>query len=191
MVLHNIDRLSRLIDDLLDISRIESGKLKIHQKSEDLSEIVRSVVFEYKNKALAKNLELKMNLPEEASICADRDKIFQVLSNLIDNALKFTTQGFIEVSVKTFAHEVECSVQDTGSGMSEEYLEKVFQKFHQFSRLPGAGEKGLGLGMAISRGFVEAHGGKIWVQSHPGRGTRVTFVLPRRCSGENLPKKGV
>jgi len=192
MVLNNIDRLSRLIDDLLDISRIESGKLRLQRKNEDLGEIVRSVIFEYKNKALTKSLELKMSLPEEeASIFADRDKIFQVIGNLIDNALKFTTRGSIEVSVKVFAHEVECSVQDTGAGMSEENLGKVFQKFHQFSRLPGAGEKGLGLGLAISKGSIEAHGGKIWVQSHPGRGTRVTFVLPHKCLDENLPKKGV
>lgn len=191
MVLHNIERLSRLIDNLLDVSRIESGKLKIYPKEEDLVRIVRDAVFENKKRALDKNLQLKMRLPEQAAVIyADRDKIFQVVSNLIDNALKFTEQGVIELSVKVFEKEVECSVQDTGSGMTQQNMEKVFKKFHQFSRIPGAGEKGLGLGLAICKGFVEAHGGKIWLQSHSGRGTRVTFVLPRRRSKKILSEKG-
>jgi PAS domain S-box-containing protein len=191
MVLHNIERLSRLIDNLLDVSRIEAGKLKVRPRDEDLAAIVRDAVFENKKRASDKNLQLKMSLPETAAeVHVDRDKIFQVVSNLIDNALKFTEQGVIELSVKVFENEVECSVQDTGVGMTQQSMEKVFEKFHQFSRIPGAGEKGLGLGLAICKGFVEAHGGKIWVKSHSGMGTCVTFVLPRRRSKEIPSEKG-
>jgi len=99
--------------------------------------------------------------------------------NLIGNAVKFTSAGSITISVTQKNDIIECSVADTGVGIGKDDLPKVFTKFQQFGRIAGPGEKGTGLGLSIAKGLVERHGGKIWVESKPGEGTKFTFQLPR------------
>jgi hypothetical protein len=110
----------------------------------------------------------------------DPEKITQVFINLISNALRFTQEaGKLTVEIKETEKEIECSVSDTGVGISAGDLPKVFSKFQQFGRIPGSGEKGTGLGLSIAKNIVEMHHGKIGVESKIGEGTKFTFTLPR------------
>lgn len=184
-VLRNVDRLSRMINSLLQISNIEMGKLKLDKDIVDLNELVKHVVFDFHGKAAQKNIELTAVFSNQKSmIFADPDKIEQVIGNLIHNSLKFTQKGSIKVIVKSLKNEIECTVQDTGVGLTSEEAGRMFEKFQQFGRLAGPGERGLGLGLSIARGIIEAHKGRIWTKSKSGEGTKVTFVLPL-CSLED------
>ena len=169
-----------MIDKLLDVSRIESGKWKMVFKDVDLREVVRETVMEFEH--MERKAEVALTAvygDEEAKARADKDGIAQVLTNLIGNALKFTPQGNVEVSVRVLREEIECSVRDTGVGITPENMAKMFEKFQQFSWPAGAGKEGVGLGLAIAKGIIEMHRGRIWARSVPGEGTTVTFVLPR------------
>ena len=185
-VMRSIDRLSRMITSLLDISSIETGKIVLLCKMMNLADIVKDVAFEFKKRAAEKGVDLSVKLPrQEFWILADSDKVMQVLSNLVDNAIKFTpSKGAVEISLSVSKEEVACEVRDTGIGIAAENLSKMFEKFQQFSRTAGPGEKGFGLGLSIAKGIVELHRGRIWVKSEPGLGTRVTFTLPLRGPDE-------
>jgi len=128
----------------------------------------------------AKWLELKLDIPKkDIEIYADGDKITQVFVNLVGNALKFTEKGHIEISVRDRKGEIECSVADTGAGIGKGDLPRVFDKFRQFGRQDGPGDRGTGLGLSISKGIIEMHQGSIWVESERGKGTKFTFTLPK------------
>lgn len=182
---NNVDRLTRLIVDLLDISKIEAGEMEIKKTSIDIKSLMRKLVSSFELKVEQKKLELRVNVPEEETdIYADEHRITQVFSNLVDNAIKFTEEGCIEISVKDEGNEVKCCVADTGIGISRKDIPKLFDKFTQFGRKPGPGEKGTGLGLAISSRIVELHGGRMWVESQPGRGSKFYFSLPKLSSQE-------
>ena len=108
----------------------------------------------------------------------DRDRIFQVLTNLIGNAIKFTEKGHIAILLSRENHELQCCVEDTGAGIAAENLPKVFAKFEQFSADYEEKQKGTGLGLSIAKAIVELHGGRIWVQSELGKGSGFFFTLP-------------
>ena len=178
-VMRSVNRLSRMIASLLDISRIETGKIELQKGPTALDILLRDVAFEFKRKAEEKGIELRVKLPEDSiRIFADADKITQVVTNLVDNAIKFTEKGTVEISAKVSEGKVKCTVCDTGIGIAKKNITKMFEKFQQFSRTAGAGEKGLGLGLPIAKGIVEMHGGRIWVRSEHGKGTQITFTLP-------------
>jgi signal transduction histidine kinase len=178
-VMRSIDRLARMISSLLDISSIETGKVKLLPKLIDLTDIVKDVVFEFDKRAAEKGIDLRMKFPATpVQVLADSDKMTQVLTNLVDNALKFTVKGSVEISVTLKNSEAECAVRDTGIGIAPENLGKLFEKFQQFSRTAGPGEKGFGLGLSIVKGIIELHHGHIWAESELGQGTSVTFTLP-------------
>jgi PAS domain S-box-containing protein/diguanylate cyclase (GGDEF)-like protein len=178
--LEDVDRLTRIINELLDISKIEAKKLQIKREIVDIVKLAKGVISSFYPRIKEKGLEMKACFPEEViEVYADKDKIIQVFTNLIGNAIKFTQAGYIEISVSDKEEEVECSVSDTGIGIAEEDLPKVFDKFQQFGRLEGPGEKGTGLGLSIAKGIVELHKGKIWVESKLNQGTKFTFTLPK------------
>jgi signal transduction histidine kinase len=112
-------------------------------------------------------------------ICADRDELTEVLTNLLGNALKFTDKGWVELTVVERRLEIECSVADTGRGIPVDKLPKLFEKFTQFGRVAGAGEKGTGLGLAIAKSLIELHDGRIFVESVEKQGLNITFTLPK------------
>ncbi len=175
-----IDRLTRLVDGLLDISRIEAGRVELKKDLLDVVHIAGEIHKAFQGRARHKGLELKLRIPKDPiSIYADRDKLIQIFTNLAGNALKFTEKGFVEIAVEGKGEAVECSVADTGKGIAKEDLNKIFGKFQQFSRTVGPGEKGTGLGLAICKGLVEAHEGKIWLESALEVGTRAVFALPK------------
>ena len=178
---NNIDRLARIINSLLDISRIESGKVGIICDNVEIRVAIRQVVSLFEFKANEKGLALRTNLPaQDIKICADLDSVTQVLTNLIDNSLKFTEKGYIEVSLSDKGPEVEIAVLDTGVGIAKKNMPKLFEKFQQFDRVDGPGEKGTGLGLAIVKGIVIAHKGRIWAESEVNKGTKIIFTLPKK-----------
>lgn len=180
MTLLGVDRLKHIIDRLLDVSKLETGRVMLDKEPVDIVGLAREVNAAFLPRAQTKGIEIRENYPADgARLYLDKGKISQVFTNLVDNALKFTDQGFIEVSIVDGPQSVECRVKDTGRGISGDNLVRVFSKFEQFSRKAGAGEKGTGLGLAITKGLVESHHGKIKVESRPGEGTQFIFVLPK------------
>ncbi|MCK4947884.1 MAG: HAMP domain-containing protein [Candidatus Aureabacteria bacterium] len=182
----NIDRLARLINNLLDISKIESGRAEFKRTLVNITDLANSIIFVLKPEIKEKHIEIKTLLPDSAvNIYADPDKIIQVFTNLIENAIKFTPEnGKITVEIKDTKKEIKCSVDDTGTGIAPEDIGKLFDKFQQFGRVPGAGGKGTGLGLSITKELVEAHNGRIWADSRPGRGSKFTFILPKNTDEE-------
>ncbi len=177
---NNINRLANIINGLLDISKIESGKVELKKDFVDLNSLISELISSFSKHAKDKGLELKVNLPEKQVVLyADAEKLIQIFINLMANALKFTEKGHVEISIIEKENEVECSVSDTGMGISGGDLHKVFTKFQQFGRVPGAGEKGTGLGLSIAKALVELHQGKIWMESSLGKGSRFSFTLPK------------
>ncbi len=182
IALQAIDRLSRIINDLLDISKIEADKLELKMDLVNLKPMIDDLTSSsspYQMRAHDKGLTLEADVPERVESYVARDKIIQVFTNLVGNALKFTEKGKITISIHDQGDRLECNVSDTGIGISKENLPKVFNKFQQFGRIAGPGEKGTGLGLAISKGLIEMHGGKIWVESQFGKETSFKFLLPK------------
>lgn len=177
---NNIDRLTRIINDLLDISKIEAGKAELKKEQVDLIKLIEQILLLFAPKIKEKGLVVIRGFSDKPiNIFIDADKITQVFTNLINNALKFTPKGQIIVSVKEKENEVECSVIDSGIGIAEENLSKMFEKFQQIGRFPGPGEKGTGLGLSIAKGIIELHNGRIWVESGLNKGSKFSFTLPK------------
>jgi len=180
MVLQNSDRLSRIIEELLDVSRLEAGKIRLHRKLCDIAAVAQEVISNFQVILRQKGLEILTDfVPGKIEIYIDRDKIIQVLTNLIANALKFTEQGHIRISLRAREGFVECKISDTGKGISKEDLPKAFHKFSQFGREAGPGDRGTGLGLPICKKLIELHHGRIKIESVPTKGTTVTFVIPQ------------
>lgn len=182
---NNIDRLARIINSLLDISKIEAGEVELKKERVKITNLIEQVTSSFKNKIKKKGLELKVNFPKKGIyVYVESDKIVQVFTNLLGNALKFTEKGCIEISAKELEDEIEFVVSDTGIGISKDDLPKTFSKFQQFGRVDSAGEKGTGLGLSIVKGIVEMHYGKIWVESTRGKGSKFIFTLPKYITEE-------
>lgn len=182
---NNIDRLARIINSLLDISKIEAGEVELKKEKVKITNLIEQVISSFKNKIKKKGLELKVNFPKKGIyVYVESDKIVQVFTNLLGNALKFTEKGCIEISAKELEDEIEFVVSDTGIGISKDDLPKTFSKFQQFGRVDSAGEKGTGLGLSIVKGIVEMHYGKIWVESTRGKGSKFIFTLPKYITEE-------
>ncbi len=176
----NLDRLAKIIENLLDVSKIEAGKVGLKRSHVNLTMLVRKIILNFERRVKDKGLVLQtFGLDEDVEIYADGDRIIQVFTNLIGNALKFVDKGFIEIGLQEYPEYVECSVADSGIGIAEEDLPKVFSKFEQFGRLAGGGEKGTGLGLNIAKAIVEMHRGQIRVQSKLGKGTKFIFTIPK------------
>jgi signal transduction histidine kinase len=183
----NVDRLARLVNDILSLTRLEAGAESLSGKPDDLNRIVRECAEVQGIAARNKGLELVLDLdPALPEAWIDADKMHQVLNNLLNNAVKFTGTGSVTVATRRSGPgAVECSVRDTGRGMPEADLERIFEKFCQ---LGTAQERvgGTGLGLSICREIVERHGGKLWAGSEPGKGSIFTFRLPLQPKGEVL-----
>ena len=172
------DRLTRLISDLLDVSRIESGKLELKRRDFDIAKLVRIVT----DKMRSQSLKHAINLDAPSSISqvnADPDKIEQVITNLVDNALKYSPSGgVVTVTLKSHPRKVEFSVNDQGVGIPEDHLPYIFEKFHRVDNQATREIGGTGLGLYVSKSIIEAHGGTIWAESRPDEGSTFHFTLP-------------
>ena len=176
-----INRLSRMIEDLLDISRITAGKVEIKKEPFDLVSLIKDIVKSFEGSMSLQQVTLKMDIPDKkVQITADKDKLIQIFFNLIGNALKFTKEGSISVGIRQTKESVECHVADTGIGVDLENLPFIFDKFRQFAKKKDTDVKGTGLGLSICKGIVELHKGKIWAESKYNNGLTVFFTLPRK-----------
>jgi two-component system, OmpR family, phosphate regulon sensor histidine kinase PhoR len=176
----NAERLKLLIDDLLTVSELESGRVKLSLQAVPLSPVVAKVFEDFKARAAAKNIKLINEAPELA-VCADADRLEQVLGNLIDNAIKYgLPKGNVTVGGRAIAGgQVEAFVQDDGPGIPPEALERVFERFYRVDKARSREQGGTGLGLAIVKHIIQNHGGRVWATSELGRGTIFYFILPQ------------
>lgn len=195
MASRNVDRLTRIINDFLDLSKMEAGRMIIRREKANIEEIIDGALSIFSLSAEKKSITLKKDVPSELpTILVDVDKLSQILGNLLSNAIKFTPEkGEILVkatrinkleaeipAIKSFPQQdfILIEVKDTGSGIPPNELESVFDKFHQVEKTLTGKVPGTGLGLAICKRLVEAHQGKIWVESELEKGSRFVFVLP-------------
>lgn len=181
IIMSNINRLGRMINDLLDISKLEAGRMELNKRLVYPLLLIKDQLASFKAEAENKKIVLSENLPAELpQLYIDPDRITQVLVNLIGNALKFTPEGgSVIVEAKELDESIQIQVSDTGVGIAKENFSRLFDRFQQIDRKPGPGAKGTGLGLAISKSIVELHKGKIWVESEMGKGSRFVFTLPK------------
>ncbi len=171
------NRANRLISDLLDVARIQAGGLVVEPATVEVQSLVQEAVDAATPLATGGNLTVEREVAEDvATVCADRDRVLQVFGNLTGNAIKFTPKGGrITIRAETDGHEVKFAVCDTGPGIPPEHLPHVFDRYWQAK---STAKLGTGLGLSIAKGIVEAHGGRIWVESKPGDGASFIFTLP-------------
>ncbi|MFP4394157.1 MAG: GAF domain-containing protein [Anaerolineales bacterium] len=188
-----------LINDILDISKIEAGKMEFNFEDVDLHKTVKSVMSSASALVKSKpDIDLRSNLPEDLpQVIADERRVRQVILNLLSNAAKFTEEGYIEVAATYDSYQVILSVEDTGIGIPPQKIADVFERFKQVDSSSTRRYEGTGLGMSLSRMFVQAHGGDIWVESTMGEGSTFYFSLPIGGPGaapaeeEEVPMRGV
>ena len=172
-----------LIQDLLDVARMEAGALRVTPSLFHLQELLEEIVVFHRGMGEEIGVSVRCQLPDPgAQGWGDRNRVFQLLSNLVDNALKFTpTKGTVEVGARVEPNDegVLFWVTDSGTGIAPESQARLFDRFWQVGRRD---KRGAGLGLSIVKGLVEAHGGRIWVESEVGKGSTFLFVLPQRSS---------
>ena len=173
-------QIDALIQDLLDVTRLEAGRLAVSPRDVAAVPLVEAALYALRTLVESAGVELVASYDEELPLVhADPERVTQLLSNLIGNAIKFTPAGGrVEVRVQPYQEGVLISVTDTGEGIPGDQLPHVFDRFYQVTNARGGTRHGAGLGLPIARGIVEAHGGTIWIESVAGRGTTVRFTLP-------------
>jgi signal transduction histidine kinase len=176
----NADRLTRMLNELLNLSKIESGKMELRPTALSLPDLLTDLAEAFQPLALRKSIMMHIGSMESMpKVRADRDKLYEVLANLLENAIKFTPSGgFVHINAHVLDdRHITMSISDTGCGISAEHLPKIFDKFYRVQS--GARHTaGSGLGLAIAKGLIELHGGTIAVESAPGKGTQFYFTLP-------------
>jgi signal transduction histidine kinase len=171
------ERLIKLVNDILSVSKIEAGEMEMNWEKEDLREIIKEVISELSIKAKEKNLYLKFEEPKEfPKILLDREKIRQVILNLVDNAIRYTQEGGVTVKLQIANGKLQIVVSDTGEGLTKEEKEKLFERFSRGTAGTKFWTEGAGLGLYIARRFVEMHKGRIWAESE-GRGKGSIFYV--------------
>lgn len=173
------EKLTRLINRLINLSRVELGKIKLKREEFDISSAAREVISSYRSQLELKRLNFEAKLPEKLQVNADPQNFKEALSQILDNSIKFTREyGLIILSVIDKAMDVLVSVSDTGMGIPKEDIPFIFDKFYKVEH-PVEQVGGIGIGLALVKSIVEAHSGRIDVESEVGRGTRVTFSIPK------------
>jgi signal transduction histidine kinase len=187
IISRNARRLERLATDILDVTRIETQSLHLEKELFDLYELAEQAISDIENQYPQSKLRYIIKVDRGTMVFADRSKIGQVVSNLLSNAAKFTDEG--EISVTGYVERnsvgkdlVQVSVSDTGTGIDSEIFPRLFTKFTNRAGIDRT-QTGAGLGLFISKGLIEAHGGKIWAENNPsGKGAKFTFILPQHFS---------
>lgn len=177
-----------LINDVLDLSKIEAGELELLVNDYSMSEVVQTVVSATESLAAEKNLALDVALPSSLPTgTGDERRIVQVLLNLVGNAIKFTDEGEVEIRVEARNGMFEVQVADTGPGIAAAQQERIFEEFHQVDDSSTKEKGGTGLGLAIAKRIIEMHGGRIWLDSTVGQGSTFSFCLPLHVEPPQIP----
>ncbi len=172
-----LNRLTRLVNDLLDLSKIESGKIQLSKEKLDIVKLAKEAVKGFEKLAKNKKIDIKKEISTDSIVInADKDKLTQVFVNLIGNALKFTDEGSITIRITELQDEIQAEVKDTGLGMDKEEVDKIFDKFVSLMREK---KEGTGLGLPIVKDIITLHKGRIRVESFPGKGSSFIFNLPK------------
>lgn len=197
----NIGRLSRLVNDLLDVAKLEAGKIELRPMPFELRDMVHHVVETVRSWAEGKGVTIGEAYPEKSiQMVADPDRLTQVVTNLLGNAIKFTPEGgkiSVEINPEQSAPGmaekpgVAVSVQDSGIGIPKQDQKRIFEKFEQVSLASPQGVSSTGLGLTIAKEIVELHGGRIWVDSSEGEGSRFTFAIPQRLKDDAGADQGL
>jgi signal transduction histidine kinase len=174
------ERLGRLVEQLLDLSRLESGDVPLDRQAVPIGPLVREVLSEIEVASPGSRVNVHSAIPGDIPpALADRERVHQVLFNLLDNAVRFTPEGGrVEVSASRNNGSVEVRVADDGVGIPAEHLPRLFERFYRVDESRSRDDGGTGIGLAIARSVIEAHGGRIWAESEPGRGSVFAFELP-------------
>jgi histidine kinase len=180
-LLSESQRLSRLVTDLQELSRVESRAYELERRSVDVAGLIGTTLKRLAPIAASHGIDLtSSSIPELPDLDADEDRLLQVLSNIVGNAINYTPPGgTVTLSARRVSNEIHISVRDSGAGIAAEHLPRIFDRFYRIdvSRSRQAG--GSGIGLTIARALVEAHGGRIWVQSEgEGKGSTFSFALP-------------
>jgi len=179
------NNLLSIICDIMDISKLEAGELRIHESQLNVQKFISTVKEQFAIEAKAKELELKLIIPEnneETNILVDADRLRQIFNNLMSNAIKFTANGQIEIGYQPNETKIKFYIKDTGIGISQEYHHKIFERFRQIETSATRKFGGNGLGLAISKNLVELMGGQIWVESEIGKGAKFFFTIPHKSA---------
>ena len=175
------NNLLTIISDIMDISKMKSGEIKIRNSQINVQKFISTIKEQFSFQAEGNKLELKLTIPDndqETVILADADRLSQIFNNLVNNAIKFTVTGSIEIGYQTKGKMVEFFVKDTGIGIPAEYHDTIFERFRQVEIEKTRKYGGNGLGLAISKNLIELMGGRIWFESEPGKGSVFYFTLP-------------
>jgi signal transduction histidine kinase len=183
IITHSSDHLLEIVDDIVEISKIETKIVKIKLKETNLNEMLRRVYDRFKPAALSKNILLKYEEKvgeEDIIVVTDGYKLFMTLTNLVSNAIKFTQEGKVEFGFRFKDDIIQFYVSDTGRGVEKEHQTNIFKPFYQVEMNSTARSEGTGLGLSIARAYVEMLGGQIWYTTEPGRGSVFSFCIPYR-----------
>lgn len=181
VIRRNAERMHRLIDDILELSYIESGKIEVQAKEIRLAPLIKEIFTNLSNKAGERGIKLENKVSAEICVFADPVRIEQMLTNLIDNAVKFNRdEGNVIVSFSENGSKNLIAVEDTGEGISGEHQQRIFERFYRTDRARSQEIGGIGLGLAIVKHLARLHGGEISVSSNPGKGTVFTIELPKK-----------
>jgi len=174
-------RLHNLINDILDLSRIETGKVEFKAEKVNLKEVCQETLKIFNKRIKEKQMDITVNIPENLSqVLGDKRWLEHVLMNLIDNAIKYTPpEGKIEIFAKEKKYFVEVAVRDTGIGIPKKHIDRIFERFYRVDKARSREEGGTGLGLSIVKHIVKNMGGEIWVESEPGKGSTFIFTLPK------------
>lgn len=184
-------RLLELINNIIDISRIETGNVKIHNSSISMNTLIKDILSQFLFMLKESRCELRSANPANEDIIFESDslRLHQILTNLVNNALKFTPEGLVEIGYELKGDEILFIVKDTGIGISKEHREKIFDRFYQTDMSMSRGFEGAGLGLAICRGLVELLKGRIWLESESGEGTTFYFTIPYKPVAKKKEEK--
>ena len=180
-IITNGNNLLNIISDIMDISKMESKEIKVYIRQINAQKFISNVKNQFAIQFDGKSIDFNINPPAEPDdlvVLADPDRLQQVFNNLISNALKFTSEGFIEIGYETSGKMVQFHVKDTGIGIPAQYHEKIFERFRQVEETSTRKYGGNGLGLAITKNLVDLMGGNIWLESEPGKGSTFYFTLP-------------
>jgi PAS domain S-box-containing protein len=179
MVNEQSDRLARLVDDLMQVSRIDAQRLTLDREYLDVATMVETLAEQFRTKWSERPIDVVLGQGELPAALADPHKVEEILINLIDNAIKYSPDGApVEVCIRELGGDVRVDVRDHGAGIAREDQASLFQKFHRLPASKARDIPGTGLGLYIVKGFVEAHGGEVWVESEPGKGATFSFTIP-------------
>ena len=175
------NQLLSIINDIVDLASVETGQVKLNQRKINLNTILRGLYDQFSYKKIPRKITLSLKTPislKDTEIITDHIKLVQILSNLVNNAFKFTIKGKISFGYDLKDGFLEFFVRDTGIGIPAEHLSKIFDRFYQVDSAISRQYSGTGLGLSISRAYIELMGGRVWVSSKPDEGTEFRFTIP-------------